>query len=90
MSFRYYKGHLHGYPCQWSFKNSIFPEINEFFKDCTEEDCFDAPVCSGTDYGAPFEDCSDDKDNDFDGKVDCEDDDCDNDPMCMGELYAAP
>jgi len=36
--FRYYKSHLHGYPCQWSFKDSTFPEINEFFKDCTEED----------------------------------------------------
>ncbi|HNY17978.1 MAG TPA: hypothetical protein PK542_06010 [Treponemataceae bacterium] len=36
--FRYYKNHLHGYPCQWSFRDSSFPEINEFFKDCTEED----------------------------------------------------
>lgn len=36
--FLYYKNNLHGYPYQQSFKDSTFPEINEFFKDCTESD----------------------------------------------------
>lgn len=36
--FRYYKNHLHGYPCQDIFKNSPYPEINDFFNYCTQED----------------------------------------------------
>jgi len=36
--FIYYKNNLHGYPCQDSFKDSLYPEIRVFFKDCTNED----------------------------------------------------
>jgi len=36
--FLYYKNHLHGYPCQHSFKDSVYPEIRVFFNECTKED----------------------------------------------------
>lgn len=36
--FVYYKNHLHGYPYQQDFKDSTYPEIRQFFNDCTSED----------------------------------------------------
>ncbi len=48
--FCYYKNHLHGYPCQWSFRDSTVSEINEFFEDCTEEDWNDP--CNAKTSGA--------------------------------------
>lgn len=36
--FLYYKNHLHGYPCQHSFKDSAIPEIKDLFIECTEKD----------------------------------------------------
>ena len=34
--------------------------------------------------------CTDDVDNDGDGKIDCDDSDCANHSMCQGALYAGP
>jgi len=82
---------LYGIPFEKDCDDQVDND-NDGKVDCADEDCTNAPGCSGTKYGIPYETaCDDQVDNDNDGKTDCEDADCLNAPNCSnGAMYAAP